>query len=192
MKKTMLALVSVILLLTACGTPPSSSGKEGKKVTVQTVLQVMEETAPPPLTKETLEQNSAIPLFLWLRDVETWTNGLLRYSQRLTLNEEDKEAFLSALRRYYSEEQAKRLFDSYFQAGSEGNYSFKEQESLGVLSSIHFGLTSSKTEADGRYRIQISGQYSDSLEELIEVQVEETITILADTLLIDQVEAVRP
>ncbi|CAH8772581.1 hypothetical protein [Paenibacillus dendritiformis] len=191
MKKTVLALISVILLLTAC-TSPSSSGKEGKKVTVQTVLQVMEETAPPPLTKETLEHSSAIPLFLWLRDVETWTNGLLRYSQRLILNEEDKQAFLSALGRYYSKEQANRLFDSYFQAGSEGNYSFKEQESFGVLSSIHFGLKSSKTEADGRYRIHISGQYSDSLEELIEVQVEETVTILADKLLIDQVEAVRP
>ncbi|BFH16150.1 hypothetical protein WJ0W_003151 [Paenibacillus melissococcoides] len=192
MKKTILVLVSVIFLLTACGTTPSSSGKEGKKVTVQTVLQVMEETAPPPLTKETLEQTSSIPLFLWLRDVESWTNGLLRYSQRLILNEEDKKAFLTALGRYYSEEQAKRLFDSYFQAGSEGNYSLKEQESFGVLSSIHFGLKSSKSEADGRYEIHISGQYSDSLEELIEVQVEETVTILADKLLIAQVEAVRP
>ncbi|MBN3524499.1 hypothetical protein [Paenibacillus apiarius] len=190
--KKIIAVCMAILLITGCSSSMQTGAKEQKNtsVTVATILDVIRVTAPDKLAGDLLQTSNKISLFLWLRDVENWTNQLLRYSQRLTLTETDKQILTESLQDYYSAEQALRIFDSYFQKGSDGTYTFKEQESFGVLASVQFALQVNLKEADGRYHIGITGKYSDSLEELMESEVEERVTVLQDTLLIDSVEPV--
>lgn len=190
--KKIIAVCMAILLITGCSSSMQTGAKEQKNasVTVATIVDVIRVTAPDKLAGDLLQTSNKFSLFLWLRDVENWTNQLLRYSQRLTLTETDKQILTESLQDYYSGEQALRIFDSYFQKGADGTYTFKEQESFGVLSSVQFALQVNLKEADGRYHIGITGKYSDSLEELMESEIEERVTVLQDTLLIDSVEPV--
>ncbi|WP_147545619.1 hypothetical protein [Rubeoparvulum massiliense] len=124
-----------------------------------------------------------------MRDVEKWTNQLFQYSQLLTLTEEDKEIVIEALQNYYSEEQASWLFNTYFEQESDGTYILIPQDAFGAISHIQFSLQVDIAEADDRYHIEMVGSFSDSLEEVMEMQVVEKVTILKDTLQIDSVEA---
>lgn len=192
MKKFMIACLAM-LFLTVSVAPTEASTIASKKqtITVSTVIEVLRTNAPEKLTKEIVNGKNKLPLFIWVRDVEEWTNQLINFSHPLTIREKEKSLLIQELQQYYSEKQATRLFNAYFKKEPNGTYSFKEQESFGSLSLIQYGLQINWKEVDCKYHVEVKGKFSDSLEEILEMEASEKITILKDKLLIDSVESVK-